>query len=703
MKRPGIIPKIRSDRKYLNHILLFVASALIVAAISPREGKFRYEYQKGKPWLSPSLIAPWDFPVQKPDQIISREQDSILKNFAPYFKVDPETARREISEFDSYLDTRKKSFESIREQIRQPIYATLKQDLDSVLGKVYDSGILDWNETDFKRDSSIGFITVVTGKIGEQRPLSSVLSQKSAYQFAENELESLKKHYLALNGKLLFDFLSDVAFYSYIKPNLLYDNEMSVSSREKMLNSISLNRGMIQKGELIISRGEIVNDTKYQMLDSLRNQYEKRLGINDKWLVLLGRIILVSSCYLGLYLFMFHFRLDVLNSTHKTLFIILLILAFLILTRLIILLPANTVFLVPFAIIPITVRTFYDSRLALFVYLIAIMLAGFIVPNSFEFVFISYIVGVIAIFSLTNIYKRSKLFITAFKVFLTYSIVYFGIGIMQEGSIQDMSWINYIWFAGNGVMLLLTYPLIFLFEKTFSFISDATLFELSDTNQPLLRKLAEEAPGSFQHSIQVANLSEAAAREIGANNLLARAGAFYHDIGKTVHPEFFIENQTGGYSPHDHLDPVESSKIIIDHVTEGLELSKRYNLPQQIVDFIRTHHGTSLAYFFYRKYLDSNPKGPDARMSFAYPGPKPFSKETAIVMMADAVEASSRTLTSHTDENISELVERIIYIQEQDGQFRNTPLTFKDISDIKNVLIRRLSNMYHARVTYPVR
>jgi putative nucleotidyltransferase with HDIG domain len=400
---------------------------------------------------------------------------------------------------------------------------------------------------------------------------------------------------------------------------------------------------------------------------------------------------------------MFHFRLDILNSTNRTLFIILLILSFLIITRLMILLPSNMIFLIPFAIIPITVRTFYDSRLALFVYLIAIMLAGFIVPNSFEFVFISYIVGIIAIFSLTNIYKRSKLFITAFKVFMTYSIVYFGIGIMQEGNLEAMNWSNYLWFAGNGVLLLLSYPLVFLFEKTFRFISDATLFELSDTNQPLLRKLAEDAPGSFQHSIQVANLSDEAAREIGADNLLARTGAFYHDIGKTVNPEFFIENQPEGFSPHDQLDPLESSRIITGHVTKGLELAREYNLPDPVIDFIRTHHGTSVAYFFYRKFLDNNPKSTDAQKNFMYPGPKPFSKETAIVMMADAIEASSRTLSSYSEENISELVERIIYIQEQDGQLQNTPLTFRDITEIKNVFVKRLSNIYHARITYPAR
>ncbi len=703
MARHGIFPKPGAERSYLNHILFFVLSVLVVVAISPREGKFRYEYQKGKPWLSPSLIAPWDFAVLKPEAVVGRERDSILKYFTPFFRVDTQAAATGIKEFNDYLDALRQNLGSKGEHIRQPLYSSIKDDLDSVLAKIYDSGIVGASEAGFRTDSSSGYLTVISGKVAEQVPVSSIFTQKSAYQFAGERLTEIKTGYQARYGRSAADLLSGVAFYNYIRPNLFYDKDMSIAARDRILSSVSLNKGLVQKGELIISRGEIVNDSKFLILNSLRSQFERKLGIYDKWLVLLGRIILVSSCYLGLYLFMYHFRLDILSSASKTLFILLLILTFLVITRLMIMLPANTVFLVPFAFIPIIVRTFYDSRLALFVYLIAIMLAGFIVPNSFEFVFISYIVGIIAIFSLTNIYKRSKLFITAFKVFLTYSLVYLGIGIMQEGSIRDMEWINYLWFAGNGVMLLLTYPVVFLFEKTFNFISDATLFELSDTNQPLLRKLAEEAPGSFQHSVQVANLSEAAAREIGANDLLARTGAFYHDIGKMVNPGFFIENQAEGFSPHDKLDPPESSRIITGHVSEGVGMARKFNLPGQVIDFISTHHGTTVAYFFYRKYLDANPHGAERKHDFAYPGPKPFTKETAIVMMADAIEASSRTLSNYSDENISELVERIIYIQEQDGQFQNTPLTFRDISDIKNAFIKRLSNIYHARITYPAR
>ncbi|MFZ0282382.1 MAG: HDIG domain-containing metalloprotein [Bacteroidales bacterium] len=696
-------PGIKTDKRYLYHLVFFVASIIIVVAISPREGKFRYEFQKGKPWLQTSLIAPWDFPILKPEDEISKERDSILKNFAPYFKLDPEVGKTMISQFDKYLNDLLGVYEAETKPLSPMGFITVKRDLNLILSNIYRKGIMEANDITTSPGEPYSEITVLKGKVGEEKPLSSFFLQKDAYQLVEVEKEKLGRQLGSVFGTPVTDFVSRVAFYNFIKPNLLYDAETSETFKDKLVREISLTRGLVQEGQLIIARGEIVNDSKYMILESLRSEYEKRLGMYDRWFVILGRLILVSSCYLALYLFMYHFRFDIISSTSKTFFIILVVLLFFLITRLVIYLPNTSIFLIPFAIIPIVVRTFYDSRLALFVYLIAIMLAGFIVPNSFEFAFISYIAGVIVIFSLTNIYKRAKLFTTAFLVFLTYSVVYFGIGVMQEGSIENMHWKNYLWFAGNGVLLMLSYPLIFVFEKTFNFLSDATLFELSDTNQPLLRRLADKAPGSFQHSLQVANLAEEAAREISANTLLARTGALYHDIGKAADPSYFIENQSEGFSPHDQLEPIKSSKIIIDHVKEGMELAKKYKLPAPIIDFILTHHGTSVAFYFYKKYLDRNPRATDMEKSFSYLGPKPFSKETAIVMMADAVEAASRTLQNYSEENISELVERIVYIQEQDGQFSETPLTFKDITDIKRVFIKRLSNIYHARIAYPER
>ena len=424
----------------------------------------------------------------------------------------------------------------------------------------------------------------------------------------------------------------------------------------------------------------------------------------ESWMRIFGIFILVASCYLVLWLFLAHFRSEVLDVTRKTLFIIIIILSFVSLTRFVISFADRSfLFLIPFVIIPVVIRTFYDARLALFILLITIMLSGFMVSDSFEFIFMSFISGMVAIFTLTNIYRRFKLFLTAGGVILSYSVLYLGLSLMINGNVDKVKLSEFYLFAGNGLLVLISYPIIFVFEKRFLFLSDVTLLELADTNQPLLRKLAEEAPGSFQHSLQVSNLAEEAARTTGANLLLVRTGALYHDIGKIANPKYFIENQIDGISPHDNLDPAESAKLIINHVRNGVVLAKNFKLPVQIIDFIRTHHGTTVAYFFFKKYTELHPSDTGKENEFTYPGPRPFSKETALVMMADAVEASSRSLVKYTEESISELVERIVYLQEQDGQFADIPLTFKDISDIKSAFKKRLSNIYHVRVAYPDR
>jgi putative nucleotidyltransferase with HDIG domain len=416
-----------------------------------------------------------------------------------------------------------------------------------------------------------------------------------------------------------------------------------------------------------------------------------------------GYLILVSSCYLVLWFFLSHFRAEVLNVTRKTLFIILIILSFVSITRVVVVSEYPVfLYMVPFAIIPVVIRTFYDSRLALFILLIALMLCGFMVPDPFMFSMINFITGMAAIFTLTNIYRKAKFVFTAIIVFISLSVLYLGWSLISNGSFSNIEGFNFILFGINGILTLISYPVVFLFEKKFLFLSDTTLLELSDTNQPLLRKLAEEAPGSFQHSLQVANLAEEAARTIGANLLLVRTGSLYHDIGKIANPEYFIENQSDGISPHDNMIPAESARLIINHVRNGVVLARNFKLPVQIIDFIRTHHGTTVAYFFYRKFTELNP-GIAMEKDFTYPGPKPFSKETAVVMMADAVEASSRSMTNFSEEAINDLVERIVYLQEQDNQFSEVPLTFRDISEIKSSFKKRLSNIYHSRIAYPER
>lgn len=423
-----------------------------------------------------------------------------------------------------------------------------------------------------------------------------------------------------------------------------------------------------------------------------------------KFMQILGTVIVVSLCFLVLYFFLRQFRQEVLRVVLKTFFILLAILAFLLVTRFVSgLTTPNIILIVPFAIIPVIIRTFYDARLALFILLITIMLAGFMVPDPFIFILMSFISGMVAIFTLTSNFRKSRLFFTSLMVIISNVVLYTGISLMSPGNSAMPVTSDYLMLTVNGLLILLSYPLILLFEQEFLLVSDTTLLELADINQPLLRKLAVEAPGSFQHSLQVSNLAEEAARTIGANVNLVRTGALYHDIGKIAKPGYFIENQKEGVSPHDNLDPRESSKVIINHVKNGIILAKNYKIPVPVIDFIRTHHGTTIAYFFFKKYMDQHEGETGMEKVFAYPGPRPFSKETAIVMMADAVEASSRSLNRYTEENISELVERIIYLQEQDGQFADVPITYKDMSDIKNAFKKRLTNIYHARIAYPER
>jgi putative nucleotidyltransferase with HDIG domain len=417
-----------------------------------------------------------------------------------------------------------------------------------------------------------------------------------------------------------------------------------------------------------------------------------------------GSVLIVSSCFLMLYMFMVNFRPEILDVARKTLFIVLIIIFFTGLSRYVIYMSGTEyLFLIPFAIIPIVLCTFYDARLALFTLLITLILTGFIVPSPFRFIFANLVAGIAAIFSLANIYRRGRLFYSFLAVILSYVVIHFAETIMNGVSINRIDWSDYIIYFGNGILIILSYPIILLFERQFYFLSDATLLELSNFNNTLLRRFSEEAPGSFQHSLQVANLAEQAARATGANPLLVRTGALYHDVGKIINSGYFSENQNIHNNPHHVMDPVVSSEIIMNHVSEGVRLARQYKLPIQIIDFIRTHHGTTKVFYFYMKYLEQNRLTPEVEKRFVYPGPKPSSRETAIVMMADAVEAASRTLTKYNEKTIGDLIDKIIGIQEKENQFSDTPLTFRDLSEIKTIFRKRLLTIHHTRTIYPER
>ncbi|MDQ3191338.1 MAG: HDIG domain-containing protein, partial [Bacteroidota bacterium] len=482
----------------------------------------------------------------------------------------------------------------------------------------------------------------------------------------------------------------------------IYDDHTTKSVLNQQLEQVSLIRGKIQQGERIISKGELIDGAKFRMLESFRAEYLSQTGgAYNYMLIIIGQLILVSIALLVIFFFIYLFRKDILADNLKIGFLLFVTILMVFMASISLRFDYVNIYALPFGILPIVIRAFYDTRLAIFTHLVTSLVIGFIAPNGFEFAFIQLIAGIFAVFSIVNMSKRSQLFFTSFIIYASYSLIYFGFAVIEEGEIQSVNPVYFGYFGISAMLTLFSYPLIYLFEKVFGFISDVTLIELSDTNSPLLRELAMRAPGTFQHSLQVANLAEEATFEIGGDTLLVRAAALYHDIGKMDMPRYFIENQTSGINPHEELNFDESAEIIISHVIRGVEKAKKYNLPEKVIDFIRTHHGDSMVQYFYKSFLKQFPDKMVDEKKFRYPGPRPYSKETAVLMMADSVEAASRSLKSYDSESIDKLVDNIINSQVSDNQFVNADITFKDISIIKKILKKKLLTIYHVRIEYP--
>ena len=695
---------LKEHYKIIFRIFLFLVSIAIIVYIFPREGKFRYEFQKGRPWLHTTLIAPFDFPIYKSDKQLQAERDSILNNYNPYFVYDSSVLAEQSKEFSKTFDTKMEKFlksDALKKQsnYQKKIFSDNAQNFKDfalvVLDQIYWSGIIESNEITeglTKEDE----IIILKNKLADIYQYNEIFTEKKAY---ESVITHVDRYLEGQQSELKhLDFYKTINLYEFIEPNIFYDQKTSENVKTEMLANISTTRGMVQAGEKIISQGEIIDNQLFRILESLKYESENRLGSGYFYqIILIGQIIFVFACIAVLFLFLWNFRREILEHTMKTIFILMLVLIIVLVSRF----TTQFFYIIPFALVPIIIKTFYDARLALFIHIITVLIVGFFAPNGFEFIFLNFIAGIVAIFSLTNIYRRGKLFLSAALVFLTYSFVYFGLAITQEGNFSNIELNNFVYFALNGGFVLLAYPLIYIFEKGFGFLSDLTLMELSDTNSKLLRLLAEKAPGTFQHSMQVANLAEEAIFKIGGNALLVRTGALYHDIGKMVNPAYFIENQRAGFNPHDMHEFDESANIIISHVKDGVELAKKHSLPEPLIDFIRTHHGTTKVQYFYRSYINKFPEKEVDIKKFTYPGPKPYSKETATLMMADSVEAASRSLSDITEEKINQLVESIINDQMQDGQFDNADITFRDIAIIKSIFKQKLANIYHARIEYP--
>lgn len=666
---------------------MLVISLLIL--VFPREGKFKYEYQRGKPWQHDDLIAQVDFAILKPVDELKQEQEMALQALRPYFLKSIAISDAQVNKAVNEFNSRWAASGDTSDIEKTKSLNMLLNTLDTL----FTNGIVSYtNEIADKPGDYL--IWVISGNTAQQVPLGRFFTIQTAEKFIRSQIDKLD---IAVK-----DLLYEVLVNS-LRQNIVYDQETTLRMKENTLAEIPNSRGMVQRGERIISKGELVNAEKFQILESLRTDYESRLGTTFKYFnILVGQALLISLTMIAFILFMISFRKDLFAENKKLLLMLILIFIMVSVASFTIRNNSELLNLLPFCMVPVIIRVFFDTRLAYFVHVVTLILTGFMVPNAFEFVFMQLIAGIIAIISVAELRRRSQFFLTAAAIFVSYSAIYIGMLLIQDGSFENISSRPFILFAGNALFTLFSYPLIFMFEKAFGLVTDVTLMELSDTNRPLLRKLSQYAPGTFQHSLQVANIAEEAAYAIGGNTLLVRAGALYHDIGKMEMPVYFIENQTSGLNPHDELGYEESGRIIIGHVFKGIELAKKYKLPEVLVDFIRTHHGTRRAEYFYNKKKIDFPEEEFSDKPFKYPGPVPFSKETSVLMMADSVEAASRSMQRPTAESISELVDRIIDNQIKDNQFSNSELTFQDITRIKKILKKRLMSIYHIRIEYPV-
>ncbi len=678
------------DRLYKNQSLiykyfLYLVSILLVVFFFPKGGKFKYEFQKGKPWQHDNLYAPFDFSIKKTEGEIDREHREIINGHIDYYQYNDSIVQAAYGLYSKLAPTILASEKLSGVQRRAIENAGLQ-----ILDAIYKNGLL--NKVDSNTSGNKEFFYLVKDNEARLLNFDAMPTMQNISNIIETKLEeSGLINYRSAYANLFFDIMA---------PNVFYDAYLSKKELDDMLSQISTTRGTIDEGKLIIAKGEVVEGENYKILNSLKSEYESELwGENNYYFILLGYVILVAMVLMMVFLFLKKYRVEVFNNNTMVTFIIFNMLLMVFITTLVVKYNEIYVFVIPLCILPLILKTFFDARLGLYVHVLTVLILGFVVPNSFEYIFLQIIAGIVTILSVSELYKRANLFISVAQITSIYIVGYFAFHIIHEGNLDSIQWWTFGFFILNGMITLFVQPLIYIYEKLFGMVSDVSLLELSDTNSRLLKELANKAPGTFHHSLQVANLAEAAANEIGANSMLIRVGALYHDIGKMNNPTYFTENQITNINPHDELLPKDSTRIIINHVIGGIEMARRNKLPDRIIDFIRSHHGTTLVYYFYKKQMELEENGSEA--DFRYPGPIPFSKETAILMMADSVEAASKSLKNPTFLMIDEFVDKIIDVQMQSGQFLNANITFKDIETIKKVLKQKLTNIYHLRVGYP--
>ena len=676
--------RIRQEEHYWRNLATRLAFVIITVALivwfMPRNEKQQFRYDVGKPWMYGSFIAKFDFPIYKTDETIKAEQDSAMEEFQPYYNYNAKIEAQEIAKFKNDF---KDGFDNLPAG-----YLSIITDR---LHRLYQAGIINTPEYNNIAKDSTNMVRVVNGKRAESHQINCIYSTMSAYEMIFNdEILGKERH-----------VLQRMNLTNYITANLIYDKSRSETEQNDLMSSIPIASGMVMSGQKIIDRGEIIDDYTYRVLNSLDRELQRR-DANKTTITntVIGQLLYVTILVSLFTAFLTLFRKDYFDNSRSILMLYSMITLFPIVVSEMMKHNFFSIYIIPFAIVPIFIRVFMDTRTAFIAHAVMILICAATVKYQYEFIIIQLVAGLVAIYSLRELSKRAQLFKTALFVTVSSCLVYFSLQMMQNYDLMKMDQSMYSHFAINGVLLLLAYPLMYLIERTFGFISNVTLFELSNTNKGLLRDLSEIAPGTFQHSITVGNLAAEIANRIGANSLLVRTGALYHDIGKMENPVFFTENQVG-FDPHKDLPYTESARIIISHITEGVKMADKHNLPTFIKDFILTHHGLGITKYFYIKYQNEHPEEEVDKKLFSYPGPNPFTREQALLMMADTVEAASRSLPEYTEESISGLVNRLIDDQVNNGYFTDCPITFRDISQAKQILIERLKAIYHTRISYP--
>ena len=677
--------KIRHSYYGIMKVLAFVLALAIVVLLMPRNVKFKYEYQKMRPWPHETLYAPFNFPVYKSDETVRKEKEEALKSVEPIFTFDvqgTENGREQLlKDFDSQWN----------DTIGDKSY------YENLILEIYDNienkGIVVKNNftSNFKGDETV---VVLRNKVQTKCQYEDFYTMSTASTYIQSQIDTIPDYStMQLINNLL---------HNSLRSNVVYSENMTKQAEKMAVDNIMLTFGMVQKDELIIMEGEIVTEEKYQIISSLQREYTNITANNffSRNYMLYGQLLLVSMVFLALYLTLRMLRPDIFEQLRYINLILLLMMLMIVPSFLLLKYAPSLIYLMPVAIMAMLLMTFFDARISIIVQVMTLIIISIAVPNPFQYFFVQLLVSFIAIFSMTKRTSRASYFGTSIAVFVTYLLVYTGMTLIFDGDFDSFSLRTVVIYAGNAFFTMLALPLAFLFERVFGFVTDLSLLELSNTNSPLLRKLASEAPGTFQHVMQVADLCEEVIYNIGGNAMLVRTGAMYHDIGKTRNPFYFIENQNGKYNPHDDVSNVESAQIIIGHVIDGIEICRQYHIPEQIIDFVRTHHGTRRTEYFYQMELRENPDGVD-ESEFSYPGPVPFSKETAVLMMCDAVEAASRSMNDKTEESLNKLVDNIIDGQMKANQFDNTNITFHDITVTKKVLKKKLMSIYHVRIAYP--